>query len=102
MSDELEYSEEPNFMEVQKEEVRLDEDAKYMIKEAVHKIAYEEFNNSIDPIEIVRNWSAHLYVFEDNSLVLWAEIPGINSDLQIVIKPDHWSWRLDEMVKNWQ
>lgn len=92
----------PNFIEVSKEEIWLHEDAKRMIREAVHKIAYEEYNNGIDPIEIVRNWSVTMFAFEDSSLVFWAEIPGVNSDLQIVILPNYWGWRVPERAKNRQ
>lgn len=101
MSQDLFSGDNQNFIEVQKEEVRLSDDAKYAIKEAIHRIAYEDFNNSIDPIEIPRNWSAHMFVFEDNTLVLWAEVPGALSDLQVVIYPEGWEWRLDSMIDNW-
>jgi len=101
-NEELEPSGIHNFAQVSKEEIQLHDEAKQMIREAVHKVAYEEFNNAVDPIEIVRNWSVTMFAFDDNSLVFWAEIPGANSDMKVLVYPDYWWWRLDEMITNWQ
>lgn len=81
------------FIEVYKEQIYLTAEASVMIKNGLMKVAKEDLGGSVSWRDIVRQWSARMFAFFDGRLELWAEIPGVNGDFNVVINAEYWEYR---------